>query len=127
MKNEKGMALLLTVVMLFVLTSLLLHLLSVYESEKLFLQMEKDWHSLDHLLLTGMEEVLSLLEQGKSGDLAAGKLNYSDGVVHYQITRTAGSEQTIFLQAELFSGRTRHVKMTRNAISGEIAQWVEGG
>ncbi|MBU9712233.1 competence type IV pilus minor pilin ComGG [Evansella tamaricis] len=126
MTNERGMALLVAVFMLFLLSLVFIHYLSVYESEKRFLQLEKEWNTLDNLLMTSLEDLLHQLSQEEeNGSLVAGKIQYETGSVNYKVTKVKDGE-LILLEAFSSIGKVRRAKFHFNKDTGEISLWMEG-
>ena len=124
-KNETGMAFLLSIVISFILTAFLLHTLTLYESEKQFLYLEKEWNSLDNLIVTGLIEVLYLKKQSEEVNLVAGKILLENGTINYEIVNN-GSSETIFLEVWSVSGKVRRARFEYDDITGELTKWIEG-
>ncbi|UTR09443.1 ComGG family competence protein [Evansella sp. LMS18] len=126
MKNEKGTVLLLSLTLVFILSLLLLHSLSLYETEKQFLKMEKEWNTLDNLLLTGAAGITNLMENSDGSILSAGKIKLENGEVNYRVTLTGESEALITLTAETVAGTIKTGRFYYNSSTGEINNWEEG-
>lgn len=126
MKNEKGTVFLLSLTLVFILSLLLLHSLSLYETEKQFLKMEKEWNTLDNLLLTGAAGITNLMENSDGSILSAGKIKLENGEVNYRVTLTGESEALITLTAETVAGTIKTGRFYYNSSTGEINNWEEG-
>jgi competence protein ComGG len=126
MKNEKGTVLLLSLTLVFILSLLLLHSLSLYETEKQFLKMEKEWNTLDNLLLTGAAGITNLMENSDGSILSVGKIKLENGEVNYRVTLTGESEALITLTAETVAGTIKTGRFYYNSSTGEINNWEEG-
>jgi competence protein ComGG len=126
MNNEKGTVLMLSLTLVFILSLLLLHSLSLYETEKLFLKMEKEWNTLDNLLLTGAAGIVDLMENGDESILSAGKIKLENGEVNYRVTSTGESEALITVTAETVAGSLKTARFYYNSSTGEINNWEEG-
>ncbi|MFA9559405.1 competence type IV pilus minor pilin ComGG [Evansella sp. AB-rgal1] len=124
-KQSKGYALLITIFIMFLLSSTFMHYVSIYRMEKSFLEMEQDWNNHNHLLMTAMQEVL-LLKEHDRGNLVAGNIDLQTGTVNYQIVSNSTIENTIFLYVKTNEGQYRGAKFTYNNHTGEISNWVEG-
>ncbi|MDG5788721.1 competence type IV pilus minor pilin ComGG [Evansella sp. AB-P1] len=120
-----GFALLLSILILFVLSASFIHYLAVFESEKRFFVLEKEVNSLDHMLISALEEVLLLMEE-EDEHLAAGKVNDINGTVHYTITHINQNQFSIVIVARTISGSQRGAKFTYHIKTGILTNWTEG-
>ncbi|MDQ0256283.1 competence protein ComGG [Evansella vedderi] len=125
-KNEKGVTLLFSIVILFILSSVLLHFITMYESEKRFLELEREWNNLDQLIIGGTKEVINLMEENESGHLVAGRLDFFNGTIHYQIVQETPNEKAIFLQAYTNNGKYRGARFRYHVENKTITGWMEG-
>lgn len=125
--NEKGAALVLAIVILFVLSGTLFHFISLYENEKNFWLMEREWNTVDNLLMTSAFLIVLQLEEEKDLHLTAGKLEFFSGNVHYQITMVNSTEKRILLRGNTETGTYRGARFSYCTVTGRIWNWVEGG
>lgn len=125
LNDETGFSLLLSIVILFVLTSVLLHTLSLYENEKQFAAMEKESTTLEHLIISSVIYVLSEMEQENDEDLVEGMLEFFEGSVQYERYYSDG-KYNVTIRAYLKSGRGKRVQFTYLADTKKIENWIEG-
>lgn len=128
LSNEGGFALLLSIVILFLLASVLLHTLTIYEREKGFMAMEKEWNSFDQLLMNSVMYVLGEMNEAvddEMDELFEGTLDFFEGYVHYQISYE-DEECYVLLRAHLRNGKEKGAKFIYMKDTKKIHNWVEG-
>ncbi|ADU29944.1 competence type IV pilus minor pilin ComGG [Evansella cellulosilytica] len=122
---EKGIALLLVIVILFILSYTFIHFVALYETEKNFLTLEKEWNDLNALLLNSANEVVFLLNEDTDIQLRYGTLDFFNGTVHYQIT-DENAYKKVVLKAKLNNGSERNARFLYDPYTKYVTNWVEG-
>ncbi|WP_179298760.1 competence type IV pilus minor pilin ComGG [Evansella halocellulosilytica] len=123
-ENEKGFVLFLSLLLMFLLTGTLLHLLTIYENEKSFIYLEKERNTVDNLLLTTTIHITELMNEENKEHFVSGEMLYDGGVVTYTLL----PEDTLYfisLEAQTHNGTTRVVDISYDYEHNEILDWRE--
>ncbi|MBU9724191.1 MULTISPECIES: competence type IV pilus minor pilin ComGG [Bacillaceae] len=123
--NQKGVALLISIFILFFLSGIFLHYLSLYESEKRFMELEQEWNTFDNLLLTAIDDIMVIKKSQSVDFLSAGKFEYETGKATFQITVEETGE-FIFIEVTTPKGKIRRGRFFHHHETGEITGWAEG-
>ncbi|WP_416149529.1 competence type IV pilus minor pilin ComGG [Salipaludibacillus sp. HK11] len=123
--NEKGVILLLVLIMIMFISMFTIHIAALYQQEKQFLGLEKEQLRLDQLLLNGKIEIIHMVDDATTEIGFSGKLSYPEGVIIYEVR----TEENIFLISMI--GKTDHshakqASFTYNRDTKTLNQWREG-
>jgi competence protein ComGC len=101
--NEKGFTLILMLIILMCLSLAMITLLNLYEHEMAFANLEQEWATLDHLVVTATAEIVEMIEQQEKYELMSkSALVYKEGIVTFDIEQ-AGSHYNVLLTSETSS------------------------
>ncbi|WP_096434685.1 competence type IV pilus minor pilin ComGG [Alteribacter populi] len=126
MNNEHGFVLLMTVLIMFLLSGLILHQSKLLVTEREFTNNYREWVIMDTLLQRGREEVATLILQDHDGTLLISENVTENGTIQYDIVPLENDQAHVTLKVKTSGGNDRMGTFTIDLKTGVVSDWREG-